>query len=260
MPSLASLQALMRDGLLGGDPGPAAMAIAGDGLPPEARLAVYRHHVFTTLTDVLRAAYPAVCRLVDERFFAYAAHEFIRRSPPIGPCLVEYGGDLPGFLAAFPPCWHLAWLPDVARLEWALHRAAHADEPPPLAAARLAAVPPEAMPGLVFRFHPSASLLHSRWPVDLVWKGHRPVGPGAPVDLGAGGIRLEVRRLDGDAVMRTLGAAPFAFRRALHRGRSLAIAARTARAVDRDFDLAHALAELLAEGLLTDVSMAPTPD
>jgi hypothetical protein len=49
-----------------------------DGLTAEARLAIYRHHVFITLTAALQTTYPVLCRLVHERFFGYAADQYIR--------------------------------------------------------------------------------------------------------------------------------------------------------------------------------------
>ena len=48
-----------------------------------------------------RGDLPVVCRLVDRRFFAYAADPYIRAHPPAGPCLFEYGATFPDFLAAF---------------------------------------------------------------------------------------------------------------------------------------------------------------
>ena len=75
------------------------------GSDPAARLAIYRHHVSATLTEALEATYPVVVRLVDRRFFAYAADQFIRRHPPTGPCSSSTGGarrfsgDVPGIAA-----------------------------------------------------------------------------------------------------------------------------------------------------------------
>ena len=54
MPALRELQASMAAALLGADASPAARHIEGDGLPPGARLDIYRHHVFTTLTAALK--------------------------------------------------------------------------------------------------------------------------------------------------------------------------------------------------------------
>src|SRR5690242_9909139 len=55
-------------------------------IDPATRLGIYRNHAIVTLTEALRGTYPVVCRLVDERFFCYAAHEFIRDALPSEPC------------------------------------------------------------------------------------------------------------------------------------------------------------------------------
>src|SRR5262244_1643625 len=148
MPALCDVQAALRDAVLGRDEAPASAVIAGDGVRPVARLRLYRHHVFTTLTAALKATYPVVCRLVDERFFDYAVDCYIRARPPAGPCLFEYGRDFPEFLAAFEPCRQLVYLPDVARLEWALNTAAYAENATPLDPVMLSAVSDEDRPRL----------------------------------------------------------------------------------------------------------------
>jgi len=38
------------------------------------------------------ATFPVVCRLVDRRFFGFAADRYIHDHLPAGPCLFEYGG------------------------------------------------------------------------------------------------------------------------------------------------------------------------
>jgi hypothetical protein len=83
-------------------PTPRREEIEPDGLASRARLEIYRHHVRTSLTSVLEATFPVICRLVDRRFFAYAADTYLRAHPPTGPCLFEYGDGFPDFLAAFP--------------------------------------------------------------------------------------------------------------------------------------------------------------
>jgi putative DNA-binding protein len=254
---LHSLQIAFRDALLSGDGTAVAEEIAGDGLSPEARLQIYRHHVLTTLTAALEATYPVTCRLVDRRFFAYAADGYIRANPPAGPCLFEYGATFPDFLAEFPPCADRRFLPDVARLEWAMNAALHAEDAHPFNAERLAAVPPGDMPRLVFRFDPSVSLLESPWPVDQIWRAHQ--GGAAverPVDLEARGAFLEVRRLDGDVVMRPLHPAEHALRDALWRGEGLEEAARAALALDAAFDLTGGLQDLLDERILVDAAVS----
>jgi hypothetical protein len=248
--SLRELQRDLRAALLGGDEAAACGVIRGDGLDPSARLGIYRHHVTTTLTAALQAIFPVVCRLVDARFFAFAADRYIAVEPPGGPCLFEYGAGFPAFLAGFPPCAGLPYLPDVARLEWALERAWHAPDAAPLPVDALATVAPEDAGGLGLALDPSVTYLESPFTIERIWRANRP-GAAEPdrVDAAAGPARLEVRRRGEDAGFRPLDASVFGFRSALAGGHDLGHAALAALAVDPAFDLALALRALFAEEL-----------
>jgi len=251
MSSLRELQAGFRAALLAGDERGVAPDVVDDGLSASARLAVYRHHVFTTLTAALEATYPVVCRLVDRRFFGWVADQYVRVRPPAGPCLFEYGADFPEFVAAFPACAHLPWLADVARLEWAMNAALHAPDALPLEPEALRALDPAALARLTLRLDPSVTLLASRWPVDAIWDANQAgVDPAPRVDLDAGGVWLEIRRRDGDVVRRALPRAVFAFRAALAEGRALEDAVEGALDADPAFDLAGEIRALLDERLL----------
>src|SRR2546429_7944898 len=134
MSSLRELQTGFRAALLAGDERGVAPDVVDDGVNASARLAVYRHHVLTSLSAALEATFPVVCRLVDRRFFGWLADSYVRAHPPAGPCLFEYGADLPEFIAAFPARAPLPRLADAAPLGGALN------VPPPPAHRR----PPEA--------------------------------------------------------------------------------------------------------------------
>ena len=162
MPRLLDLQRQLRGAVLGGDTAALVAAIRGDGLDPASRLGIYRNHAFATLGVVLQGTFPVVCRLVDQRFFAYAAREYVREHPPHSRCLVEYGSGFADFLAGFEPCRGLPYLADVARFEWALQVAATVPEAPPLQIAALAAVSPEEAARLVLSHQPSISPLPGR--------------------------------------------------------------------------------------------------
>jgi hypothetical protein len=250
LPTLREIEAAFRGALLGGDETLASSEVLGDGLTPGARLQIYRHHVFTTLTEVLQSSYPVICRLVDERFFGYAAAQYIRRHPPTGPCLFEYGVSFPEFLAGFEACRHLEYLPDVARLEWALHAAIHAEDVAPLDPARLRGLPEEVLSTLTLRLDPSMTILSSRWPIDRIYRLNQPdADPGIGVDLAVGGVQLEVRRIGDDTVFGVLDRPTCAFRRALVDGHCLEEAATAALTLDDSFDLASAFQTLFNEHL-----------
>jgi hypothetical protein len=262
MSSLHEIQRAFRVALLGGSDGAAVDGIVADGLAPAARLAIYRHHVSVTLTEVLQAAYPVVCRLVDERFFGYAADRFIATHPPTSPCLSEYGEAFATFLDAFEPCRDLVYLPDVARLEWAMHRALHADDATALDPRAPVELTSAELNGMRLRFHPSLTLLDSPWPIDRMWRANQPDSdPEAVVDLCAGGARLEVRRHEDAVVFRALEAGPYTLRRALHAGRTLGAAVAAALSDDPDLALATTLRDLFGDdGLVAFTLTTPSEE
>lgn len=251
MSALRETQAAFRAALLGAEPSVASLDVCGDGLAPEARLAIYRHHVADTLTDLLKDVYPVVCTLVDERFFAFAADRFIAAHPPTSPCLVEYGEPFADFLGGFQPCRHLTYLPDVARLEWAMSRAQHADDANALDPHMLADVPADDLARLTFRFHPAVTVLSSPWPIDRIWRAHQAdADRDVTVDLRDGPVSLQVWRRDDDGVFRVTSPADFAFRRMLADGRTLGAAARMALSIAPGFALSAALTELFHDDVL----------
>jgi hypothetical protein len=251
MSPLRELQARFRAALLDGDERGLASEVEPDGLGVSARLAVYRHHVLTSLATALEATFPVVCRLVDRRFFGWLADHYVRVHPPAGPCLDEYGESFADFVARFPACARLPWLADVARLEWAINTARHAADAAPLTPAHLGRIAPAELESLVLRLDPSVTLLRSPWPIDAIWRANQPeADPAVAVDLDEGGVRLEIRRLDDDVAFRPLPPGPFALREALALRRTLRTAVDTAVAADPAMDVAAEIRALLDERLL----------
>jgi hypothetical protein len=260
MPTLPELQADFAAAILHEDARAIASQVRPDGLSPAARVQVYGNHVFTSLTDALEATYPVVCRLVDRRFFGFAADRFIRDHPPAGPCLFEYGAAFPGFLRTFPPCAGLPYLPDVARLEWLMNVALYAEDVAAITPAALGEVPPNAIGRLVLRLDPAAAWLRSPWPVDRIWQANQDgADPGASVDLAAGETRLEIRRRGEVVAFRGLATAEFLFRAALGQGSALETAADAALDAEPGFELAAAIRALTDEALVAGFSILPEP-
>jgi hypothetical protein len=253
---LSQLQASFTRALLQDD-ATVAGTILGDGVAPAARLALYRHHICTTLTEVLQTAYPVVCRLVDVRFFAYAAAHYMRRYPPTGPCLFEYGAEFADFLANFPPCQALRYLPDVARFEWAMHSAWYAEDATPMALQRLQSFAPHELAYVMLAFDPSVSYVRSPWPIDRLWQANQPdADPNATIHLDAATTHLEIRRLDTDVTFRQLPTGTFVWRAALAQRQRLEAACEAALSAAPDFCLTTALQALFAEGLVIDTTLA----
>jgi hypothetical protein len=168
MTSLREFQRSFRAALLGEADVPAEIR---GGMPDAgARLDIYRNNVIANLTGALALTFPAVERLVGAEFFAAAAGRFIAAVPPASADLYEYGAEFAEFLAGFPPVHGLAYLPDVARLEWAVNRALHAPVVVPLSAGAVASIPAERHADLRFRPHPSLSLLRLSHAAHAIWQ------------------------------------------------------------------------------------------
>ena len=249
MPALLELQQALRAQIL------------GDAPPPDAasapRLAIHRDTCLATLVNALRLSFPALQRLVGAVLFEGAAREFIRRHSPTSPCLNDYGAALPGFLAAFAPASTVVYLADVARLEWAVNRALHADDAPPLDLARLAALDQATTSQLRFTVHPAVSVLRLEYPADAIWRAvlEQDGAAMAAIDLAAGPVHLLVER-DADAVqVRRLNAARWQFAARLCAGEPLYTMVEHA----PDADLGAWLAEHLACGRITGFQLHAPP-
>lgn len=247
---LREMQQAFRRGVLSGEDEPAALAvIAPDHIPPPQRFGIYRNNTIGSLVGVLMAAFPVVARLVGEPFFRHLARAYVQAQPPRVPQLLAYGGDFPAFLARFEPAAKLAYLPDVARLEWARQEAYFAADAVPLAPQSLQTVPVEAYAGLVFVPHPSARLVESRFPIQAIWEANQPQHETVErVDLAQGAERVLILRPARQVLACTVSPGNFALVTAMAGGASLAEAAGAALAAQPAFDLQAALAGHLQRG------------
>lgn len=246
MPSLRELQRDFSAAVLGAATGPAATQVLSDRLAPEQRLQVYQNHVRISLREALAATFPVVLRLVGEGYFATVARHFVLAHPPRSPVLAAYGAGFPAFIEAAPNA--PIYLADVARLEWALNLAYHAPDAPVLEARHLASLAPDAYASLRLRPLASTALLASANPIQAIWRANQPDRDGSVIAT-TGQTALVWRAADGDAACRALGAGEAALLGALIAGQSLGEAATAALAGDPSFDLATAIATLLAEPL-----------
>lgn len=242
MPTLLEVQNAMRKSLVDRDDGDASAMLAGH--VPADRLDIYRNTFVMGATNTLRLSYPAVYRLVGEDFFAGAAAVFIAGNPPHAAYLDQYGAELPGFLEQFPPAAGLAYLPDVARLEWAVSRAIHATDCAPLVLSELAALAPQDRGGLRFVPHPSIGLLRVSYPVDVIWRAvlDRDDAALAALDPHPAPIQLLVQRLPAGVEVIRLDQSEWDFAAALCAGEPLQAALDAVPGLDATAQIASHLA------------------
>lgn len=164
-----------------------------EAAPADARLAIYHRAVRANWRRALEAAYPVVRRLVGASFFEGVAEAYAGACPSASGDLGAYGARLPAFLAGYAPASGLDYLPDVARLEWAIQESFEAADAPGFDFAALAAVPPQRHGRIRLRLHPAARLLRSSHPVLAIWEANQPDRDGTPARA-AGGDRILVAR------------------------------------------------------------------
>lgn len=262
MPSLLEVQRAFAEALLAGDaPGDRSVHahIRPGRFEPGRHLGVYRNNVYATLTEALTAVHPVVRRLVGEDFFGYAAEHYVRADPPRSGNLHDFGASFAAFLETFEPAGSLAYLPDVARLEWAWHEAFHAPEAEPLSIDRLARIPPADYPRLCFALHPSARLVVSRYPVLRIWEVNQPEFEGeGTVNLDEGGSRVLAIRRALSVELESLSEAELAMLSRCAEGADVEAATEAVLAHDSAFDLAGALRRYAADGTIVDFSLRQT--
>ena len=245
MPSLRELQTHFAAALLG----------AGD--EPMGRIGIYRNTVFANYRNALGATYRVVRQLVGAPFFDAAVDAYVLAYPSAGGDLNVYGASFGDFLATYPHAHDLPYLPDVARLEWAIDEAARAAErqgTPEALLATLGAIPADAIAAQRFALDPTCRLVDSAFPVLRIWQVHQSGYDGdMAVAFDAATDHLLVRRERDDVDVERLAPGAFALLRALGGGRDLASALDAAMLAEPAFDLEAALRTCIANGTLSEL-------
>ncbi len=224
----------------------------------DPRLGVYRNAVTANYRNALRASFPVVCELTGMPFFHAAVDAFVAAHPSTGGDLDVYGDAFPQFLAGYPHARSLPYLPDVARLEWALDeamRAGDVEAHPEGVLRTLAATAPDAVAALRATLDPSCRLVRSTFPVMRIWQVHQHDGDRS-VDLDAGPDHLVVRREGNLPSIARVSPAGLAFLEALASDSTLGDAVEAALAADAQFDVGLALRTFIADGTLVTVTLA----
>ena len=172
MSSLAHRQQVLLDALFEW-PAPSAIKTVADfAIDTGARgLKAYQTNGHMLAERTLRSAYPVVAQLLGNASFADLSRALWHSHPPTRGDLAQWGVDLPDFLQENSQLQDEAYLPDVARTEWALHGCAtQADGAVDLGT--LALLTTEDPTALRLRLAPGCFVLRSRWPVASILGAH----------------------------------------------------------------------------------------
>lgn len=232
-------------------------AICGQQYPPTGALDIYSNNYRGNLQDALAAAYPIVEQIVGAEFFRMLARKFIEQHPSRSGNLHDYGSELAQLLATFPPAQSLAYIADVAMLDWACHRAYFAEDIAPFDLTRLQSIPAERYADLVWRCHPACHLISSPYPLLAIWQAHQPgADPDFHVDLDCGGGTLLVSRTGDEIEASLLTAAEGDWLQRIQTGMPMGAATDATLTAYPEFDLSATLGKFVAQGVLVDFKLA----
>ena len=254
MSALAALQRAFAAALHDGADGAIAERVRPAGAPVGARIAQYRRNMGANQHDALAAAYPVVRRLVGDAFFTGMARRYGAEHPSRSGDLHLFGDAFDRFVAAYAPARSLAYLADVARLEWACHECFHAADAQ-LDASALARVPASRRHELRLRLHPAVRLLESPHPIVAIREANQPGNDGTPARA-AGPDRVLVWRDRLEVRVRCLDRAEWELLRSLARGATLEDAVAAMGAAQAERVLAAALARCGADGVIAGFDLA----
>ena len=254
MPALRELQNMFAEAILSDDMKAVSAWMVDGPIAYADRMRIHRNTMLGALAGALRLAYPAVDALVGSDFFDQAARDFARDYPPKAPLLTLYGAEFSEFLTGYEAASSLPYLPDVARLEWAIEltgRAPDWDEAPPRAEIDLAAI------RLVLA--PSLTLLKTDYPAEPIWRAvlDKNETAMAAIDPGPAPSTLAVWRQADGAAVAVLAPASATFLESLIAGTDAATALASAATLAEGGDLIAAITtEILSAGF---VRLTPLP-
>ncbi len=252
MPRLAELQRKLRDAIVGGGEASGVVPLLVGGANPAERLAIHRHHYEASLVGTLIGKFAATTWLIGSALMDDAAKAFVSRHPPAAPCIAEYGGDFPRFLAERAETRSLGCIRDFAELEWHLGHAAIAVDSPAIDLQALAAYGDRVADiGLVVQG--GLRYLASPWPVDDLMRLYLTETAPDSFVLSATDVWLEIGGSRGAIRFDRLDRGTFVFRRALAEGHTLGVAGEQALEADESLDVGAALRSLIGKGLAIDI-------
>ena len=183
----------------------AVYLVHNNQLSSDKQISIYRDSVFGSLSTALAQIYPVCRKLVGEEFFDFMATQYIKKYYSTSPDLAEYGNQLALFIADFKPAAELVYLADVARLEWAWHKAFHGPDQDGLNINDLAKALQQQSQSLSLELALGASLISSIYPVDAIWLANQDENEHDEViNLDQGGVKLLLWRKQYDMHIDTL--------------------------------------------------------
>lgn len=169
----------------------------GDIIPSPERLNVYRANIFSNHLLALTDTYPVCKKLVGENYFRQLADSYLWAYPPKVQDLNEYGGyfaeHLEYLVTSRADAANLPFLPDMARLEWAVYQSRRAKIDPAFDFCGLDRLSEKQRSEVMFTLSASLSLLSSKYPIHLIWESNSDgLKPSHQINLDQGECNLVI--------------------------------------------------------------------
>lgn len=253
MPSLKELQGAFCDAVYENENKTLLESIKNVGVNSESRLRIYQNNVLITLDEILKSRYGCISNLVGEEFFVYTAREYFTENPPTSGNLDDYGESFIEYIANIPSLKDFTYLKDVAKFQWALHKAYFAADVELIDRIKLSQVAPEKLEDIKFKLHPSVHLISSNFPIHRLWEISQDGYDGEiNVDINSGGVDILIVRPEYKINTIILEKGEYAFLRALQNEQTLATAFEYACLDNENFDVGEALQKFVLNGTFAD--------
>ena len=227
MDKLKAFQQEMTAYVLGEKP-PASLvsSIVKTPLGASDRLQIHRNNYRLTLSSALVDVYPIVESFVGRDWLEAALKKFVVEHPPQSAYLAQYGEGFADFLDGFEPAASIAYIGDIARLEWAIHVCQNIRDEKFLSGSDWADFVGPDVGGKTLRLVGAHKFVSSRYPLLDLWN----IGSGADaageIDLESGGVTLLVIRPDAEVIIYPLELSEYTFLNYLNAGETILSAAK----------------------------------
>jgi hypothetical protein len=134
------------------------------------RLEVYRNNVFGGFDSVLEIMYPATKQLVGADYFQNLCSKYHQQYPSTSGNLDEYGKYFSKLIGDLKNQHNLAYLRDLAALEWRYHLAYFIKDVEAFDLEKFQKLKQKDLFKVKFKLHPSCHLISSRYPIYSIWE------------------------------------------------------------------------------------------
>jgi len=170
MSTLQDLQADFQSFLLHRREDIRAQVIGTDKVSAEQRLAIYYDAYRLRLLEALDSNYPVLHGWIGDDKFEELGLAYLTAHPSTHFSIRYFGHELARFLAADKTYCDRLFLSEMAQFEWAMTEAFDAPDSTLVRLEDVAAMAPEAWPGLRFQMQDSVRRLNLEWNMPVVWK------------------------------------------------------------------------------------------